>query len=438
MTDLNSYQSIFYCQLRVKVISTRLLDYFNVNELFSKYQFGFREGFTTEFAILDIYEKLLSNLDKGNVTCSIFLDLAKAFDSVSHDILIRKLEKYGIKGEVLKLFVSYLEERFQFVEIDKIKSTLNLIEFGVPQGSILGPLLFLIYINDLPEATDFFIKLYADDTFLCAQNDDIFLLEEQVNFELDKVFKWLASNKLTLNISKSKFMITTRKKKISKEISVKINGKKLENCNSYKYLGVYFDKDLCWTPHIDYVNQKISKACGPLSKLRNCVDIDTLREVYHALMHSYLRYGIIAWGTAPPTNLKPLEAIVNRAIRIMCFAPFGKIDLEPLYKTLEILKIDQIYSLEVGKFVFKQKNNLLPVCIAQHFDVRIAPQHGYNLRSNNETRAPILVHRTLLGEKSIQTRGHEEWEKIPEEIKAIVSPIFFKKKLKMYTLASDN
>ena len=187
--------------------------------------------------------------------------------------------------------------------------------------------------------------------------------------------------------------------------------KKLENCNSYKYLGVYFDKDLCWTPHIDYVNQKISKACGPLSKLRNCVDIDTLREVYHALMHSYLRYGIIAWGTAPSTNLKPLAAIVNRAIRIMCFAPFGKIDLEPLYKTLEILKIDQTYSLEVGKFVFKQKNNLLPVCIAQHFDVRIAPQHGYNLRSNNETRAPILVHRTLLGEKSIQTRGHEEWEK---------------------------
>ena len=122
----------------------------------------------------------------------------------------------------------------------------------------------------------------------------------------------------------------------------------------------------------------------------------------------------------------------------MCFAPFGKIDLESLYKTLEILKIDQTYSLEVGKFVFKQKNNLLPVCIAQHFDVRIAPQHGYNLRSNNETRAPILVHRTLLGEKSIQTRGHEEWEKIPEEIKAIVSPIFFKNKLKMYALASDS
>ena len=161
---------------------------------------------------MDIYEKLLNNLDKGSITCSIFLDLAKAFDSVSHSILIRKLEKYGIQGKALSLFVSYLEERYQFVEIDNVSSLLSLIEYGVPQGSILGPLLFLIHINDLPEATNFFIKLYADDTYLCAQNDDFRLLEEQVNLELEKVCKWLVSNKLTLNIGKSKFMIITRKK----------------------------------------------------------------------------------------------------------------------------------------------------------------------------------------------------------------------------------
>ena len=200
--DKNSYRPISLLpaleKLFEKIISVRLLAYFNDHDLFSKYQFGFREGFTTEFAILDIYEKLLNNLDKGSITCSIFLDLAKAFDSVSHSILIRKLEKYGIQGKALSLFVSYLEERYQFVEIDNVSSLLSLIEYGVPQGSILGPLLFLIHINDLPEATNFFIKLYADDTYLCAQNDDFRLLEEQVNLELEKVCKWLVSNKLTI------------------------------------------------------------------------------------------------------------------------------------------------------------------------------------------------------------------------------------------------
>ena len=191
----------------------------------------------------------------------------------------------------------------------------------------------------------------------------------------------------------------------------------MEQCDSYKYLGVYCDRDLNWKSHIAYVSQKISKACGSLAKLRHCVDVETLREVYHALIHSYLRYGIIAWGSAAPATLKPLQVIVNRAIRIMCFAPFGKIDLAPLFEIIEILKINQIYLLETGKFVFKEKNNLLPVSIAKHFDIRQTPEHRYNLRQRNEIRGPDLIHRTLLGENSIQKRGHEVWNKIPDDIK---------------------
>ena len=204
-------------------MSVRVKEFLNKNNAFSNHQFGFREGFSTEYAMLDIYEKLLHNLDKGFSSCAIFLDLAKAFDSVDHDILLQKLPRYGIKGNALKFFRSYLTARTQFVRLGRTESSILPVDFGVPQGSILGPLLFIIFINDLPNATNLFIKLFADDTFLCAQNSDIELLETEVNRELNNVYQWLVANKLTLNTGKSKFMIVTNKKIKSYSISICIN-----------------------------------------------------------------------------------------------------------------------------------------------------------------------------------------------------------------------
>lgn len=151
-----------------------------------------------------------------------FLDLAKAFDSVSHSILLRKLHKYGIQGPALLLFKSYLNSRSQFTALGQTFSSRIFIKFGVPQESILGPLLFLIYINDLPAASSFYIKLFADDTFLCLQSKNISCLEEEVNTELQKVSSWLNANKLTLNVSKSKFMLTLRNKKINPTFNISI------------------------------------------------------------------------------------------------------------------------------------------------------------------------------------------------------------------------
>ena len=144
-------------------------------------------------------------------------------------------------------------------------------------------------------------------------------------------------------------MIISRKCQIP-QINVGIKDNKLESCTSYKYLGIFIDKDLNWNTHIQYITKKVLKACGAMAKLRHCVDIDTLKNVYYSIVHSYVRYGLISWGTASSSMLSPLHTALHKVLRIMTFAPYGNIDLGPIYDFLNVLNLDQIFSFEVGKF----------------------------------------------------------------------------------------
>ena len=436
--DSNCYRPISLLpalgKLFEKIISKRVITFFEKHKLFSPHQFGFRAKFSTEYAVHDIYEKLLHNLDKGLSSCAIYLDLAKAFDSVSHTILLRKLKQYGIRGNVHQLFESYLSSRTQFVKVGDAVSDYLEIKFGVPQGSILGPLLFLIFINDLPEATNFFIKLFADDTFLCAQNKNFKALERDVNTELEKVSAWLVSNKLTLNIKKSKFMIFSNKKKDVHELSVKINNKPLERCSSYKYLGIIIDEKLNWGKHLDYICKKVSKACGALAKIRHCASLDLQKEIYYALFYSYARYGISVRGNATPLTLTPLKVLNHRAARIMTFAPFGQIDLNPILRYLEILDVADVFHLETAKLLFKMKNEMIPVTLGHYFELRNANvTHSHNLRPRTN-RVETIDTRLQIGEKSLQYRGPKVWNEIPENIRKCGSFKSFKKEMKKYLL----
>ena len=203
-------------------------------------------------------------------------------------------------------------------------------------------------------------------------------------------------------------------------------------------MGVYIDKSLSWKCHIDYICTKISKACGALSKIRHIVDIETLCSVYYALAHSYLRYGILAWGNATVSTIKPLDTLINRCVRIMSFAPFGHIQINPIYECLGILNVDKTFKLETAKFIFKSINGLLPLSsIASHFELEAPIAHNYNTRQRN-SRSNIIEFSTSYGKKSIQFRKTEALSNIPADIRNSRSLKTFKNHYKKYLNSSTD
>ena len=236
-----------------RILYDRVYFYLQEYKLLSKYQFGFRPRSSTSYAVESIYSNLLSNADNGLYSCSIFLDLSKAFDTVNHNILYDKFyNNFGIRGIPSQLFRSYLSNRKQFVKLENVKSGLVDISNGVPQGSVLGPLLFIMYINGLPKSSAFCTVLHADDTYLCLSHKSLDNLQHMVNVELIKVDNWLHSNELSLNYSKSTFMLTKSLKKNSNlsdtcSFQIKINNSCFQRTKCAKYLGILIDSSLDWS-----------------------------------------------------------------------------------------------------------------------------------------------------------------------------------------------
>ena len=407
-----------------KLTYNRLIKYLDKKQILNCNQFGFRTAHSTTHAITAIHENILKNVDESKHTISIFLDLSKAFDSVNHNILLDKLEHYGIRGTALEFFRSYLGNRQQFTMVNGQVSELLTVICGVPQGSTLGPLLFLLYINDLASASNFFVALFADDTGLQLSHEDIGTLTRLCNAELVTINNWFLANRLTANFSKaSKYMVTLgkRRQNCPQDLGLVMGSTPLERVQSIKYLGVFLDEKFNWQAHVSYLSKKLACSVGILSKLRYYTNIKTLLQVYDSLIGSRLNYGLIVWGSAGKTALQPIRVLQNRAIRMISRAPrFRRLDND--YLNLRILKLDDMYKTLVLRFMHQNHHSKLPNYFFNFFPV--TERRFYSTRNVNSNFL-MPIHRTKkVMERSLKYIGPKLWQTVPSENISLQARLF--------------
>ncbi|KAL0861481.1 hypothetical protein ABMA27_009011 [Loxostege sticticalis] len=367
--EMGNYRPITLVPILSKVFEKAMLQrldsFLSKNNILDQSQFGFRKGSSTTHACFSLVKKITESLNNKEAVVGIFLDMSKAFDFVCHSRLLCKLQHYGIRGKPHEWLQSYLSERNQYTVIAKIinnkmitaQSSSRINDSGVPQGSILGPLLFLLYINDLPQAISHECILFADDTTLVIRCKDQTLLESAASHDLGNVIEWLERNKLKPNVDKTGIIHFRPYNSVDACIKIEHNSTLIKQSNSTMFLGVIIDKNLNWKEHIDRVCIKLDKFVFALRRLRLVASQDTALSAYHGYVSSVLRYGLILWGNS--VDMERAFKVQKKCIRALCGA--GYIDhCTPLFKQLRILPLPCQYILDICMFI-KKNPHLFPL-----------------------------------------------------------------------------
>ena len=371
--------------------------------------------------------------ENKHISIGLFLDLSKAFDCINHNILIQKMEKYGIRGTALDWFKSYLFNRVQYVSFNGISSDYHYVNIGVPQGSVLGPLLFLLYVNDLQFVSKLLhIITFADDTNLFLSGNNVNNLCYIFNEELRSVNDWFLANKLKLNVDKTCCMLFKSKNKniVENDVNIFINNSKIPVVHSTKFLGVIIDDKLIWKNHIDGICSKISKAIGVINRVKHILPLNILVQLYYTMIFPHLTYCNIIWGNCAISHLNRILILQKRAIRIITnSSPYSH--TPPLFKKLKLLKICDIYKFQNARFMYLFRNNMLPslfnLYFAQNKSIRI-----YQTRQSDNYNVPNFKYE--FSRSTIKFSGPTLWNSLPEFIKTCSSLSTFLHKYKEFLI----
>lgn len=365
-TDLKNYRPIsllpIISKVYEKLIKKQILEFLNVNNILSNRQFGFRQKKSTGKAILEFIEYLLDRFDKGDFTIAKFIDLSRAFDCVDHKLLIRKLYCYNFHPMAIKLIMSYLSNRKQYVYVNGEFSEPKDVTIGVPQGSVLGPLLFLLFINDFPDSIDCFKVLFADDTTISESSNSLTDAINKAREAFKVASQWFIANRLSLNESKTVDMLFT------------LNSHNYQsNDFSCKFLGIELDSKLQWDPHINNICKKLNKCVYLIRNLSDQVSLEVIKTAYYGLFETHLNYGILAWGNA--TGSKRVFAIQRRIIRVMRNLSYRE-DCKQQFIALELLTFPSLY---IYNCLLHMKENFEQYNTNCKF-------HDHNTRGKNDVR----------------------------------------------------
>lgn len=438
--DCNNYRPISILPTISKIfekhLSNELKEFFRKTNVLNKHQSGFRENHSCQTALIRLIDEWLKDVDNGNCIGSVFIDMKKAFDLVDHEILLYKLKLHHFSDGTLSLFHSYLSQRQQCVKLGTSFSTPLTIKSGVPQGSILGPLLFLIYINDiglLLNQSD--IDLYADDTTLYATGANPSEIQTNLQNDIYSIQKWCTLNNMMINPNKSKCMLIGSKQKIKNiNLNLKIDNNAIENVTSHKILGLYIDKHLQWKVHIDKTCSKISSKITLLKKISNYLTFDMKKLFHNSYILTTFDYCCTIWGSANKTNLTKVNVLQKRAAKVILQKP-NRTPSKELFLQLKWLSFNNRCKYHTAILIYKCVNNQTPEYLNNI--ITFSQNHKYNLRSATHNDIVNTKANTGYKKRAFSYHSMDIWNSIPIEIRMACSISAFKRQYKTHLFSNQ-